>query len=206
MLTLSQLLDRHQTLLCVDAASERVFAGLLTNDEPARWSVRQEGAGTGLFRALEALEVRPGSAGAFLFCDGPGSILGIRTAAMALRTWQVETPRPAYAYASLALAGGSCPSVTLITDARRGLWHARIPGRGLVRVPAQELAGPLATPEGFKSWAELPEGVATVPYDLPALFAQFPTLPLFREAAEPDAFLHEEPSYATWTPQVHRSP
>jgi hypothetical protein len=29
---------------------------------------------------------------------------------------------------------------------------------------------------------------------------------LFRQTEEPDAFLHEEPSYAMWTPQVHQAP
>ena len=29
---------------------------------------------------------------------------------------------------------------------------------------------------------------------------------LFRATDAPDAFLHEEPSYATWTPQIHRAP
>ena len=31
-------------------------------------------------------------------------------------------------------------------------------------------------------------------------------LDLFRPTDAPDAFLHEEPSYATWTPQIHRAP
>ena len=29
---------------------------------------------------------------------------------------------------------------------------------------------------------------------------------LFTATNTPDAFLHEEPAYATWTPQVHRAP
>ena len=29
---------------------------------------------------------------------------------------------------------------------------------------------------------------------------------LFHETRAPDAFLHEEPSYVTWTPKIHRAP
>jgi len=47
-----------------------------------------------------------------------------------------------------------------------------------------------------------------VPYDLAALFA-LPAVAdadLFRPSPAPDAFLHEEPAYAKWVPQIHRAP
>jgi tRNA threonylcarbamoyladenosine biosynthesis protein TsaB len=69
----------------------------------ARWAGLEEEAGTGIFRVIEALGADVGQAAAFLFCDGPGSTLGVRTAAVALRTWQVVAPRPVYAYHSLAV-------------------------------------------------------------------------------------------------------
>jgi tRNA threonylcarbamoyladenosine biosynthesis protein TsaB len=78
----------------------------------------------------------------------------------------------------------------------------------LVRVPASELSGDLVMPEGFGHWDPLPPGTTLVPYDLAALFGQ-PAVAesdLFRETAEPDAFLHQEPAYAKWIPQIHRAP
>ena len=206
MLNLRQLFDRHASLLCLDACSERVHVGLLRKGAPARWASRAEGAGTGLFRALEDLGAQPMEVEAYVFCHGPGSILGVRTSAVAIRTWQVGQNRPAYAYTSLAVAGAAAEGFTVIADARRGLWHALAPGQGLTRVPVSELAGVLAMPEGFKSWAPPPPHLATLPYDPKSVFERLPETPFFSPVGEPDAFLHEEPSYATWTPQVHRSP
>jgi tRNA threonylcarbamoyladenosine biosynthesis protein TsaB len=63
-------------------------------------------------------------------------------------------------------------------------------------------------PEGFRHWGPLPAGTGRVPYSLATLFtdASVADADLFRETAAPDAFLHQEPSYAKWTPQIHRAP
>lgn len=208
MLSLAELTARHPSLLVLDAASERVQVGLRERDGPWRWSACVEGAGTGIFRCLETLGVDIGLIDAFAFCEGPGSILGIRTAAAALRTWQVLRPRPAYRYSSLELAqrGAPEPAVGIVADARRGLWHWYTPDRGLARVAAEALSGSLATPEGFKAWAALPAGTRTVPYDVQDLLTRLSEVGLFQDAPSPDAFLHEEPAYATWTPAIHKTP
>lgn len=209
MPSLADLRQRQAPLLLLDAASALVQVGWL-GPTPAddRWAGSTAEAGTGLFTALASLGVDPGDARAFLFCDGPGSILGIRTAAMAVRTWQVLAPRPVYAYGSLALvaqAGGDA-AVQVIADARRGSWHRFVLGGRLERVAAGELAGRLVTPEGFRHWTKPPPGVVTTPYRLPALLAAAATADLFTPTEAPDAFLHEEPGYKTWTPQIHRAP
>jgi tRNA threonylcarbamoyladenosine biosynthesis protein TsaB len=96
--------------------------------------------------------------------------------------------------------------VGLIADARRGRWHHHTLGGPWRWVAAAELTGELATPEGLRHWSPPPAGTRLLPYDLPRLFA-LPTVAaadLFRPVAAPDAFLHEEPDYAAWTPQIHR--
>jgi len=149
------------------------------------------------------------AAGAWVFCDGPGSILGIRTVAMALRTWRVLAPRPVFAYGSLAVVAhalGKC-DVTVIADARRDRWHAFDLNSGVLRrAPTAELAGALVMPENFRHWSPLPAGVTRVPYSLAELLPRVAGVDLFRATDAPDAFLHEEPSYAAWTPQIHRAP
>ena len=210
MPSLSQILLGHAPLLLVDAASERVQVGLLGPGAAARWASRAEEAGTGIFACVDELRVEIGQVSSFAFCEGPGSILGIRTAATALRMWCALGPRPVFAYQSLALAahGLGRTGSTLVADARRGLWHRYAPGSALARVPASELAGDLATPRGFRHWDPLPPGTDVVPYDLASLLA-LPSVSgadLFRETTEPDAFLHQEPEYAKWTPRIHRAP
>jgi len=210
MPSLSQILSAHPPLLVIDGSSERVQAGLLEAGGKARWATRKEEAGVGVFECLDELGVDISSVGALAYCEGPGSILGIRTTAMALRMWDVLRQRPMFAYMSLAVAAQAVgrAEVALIADARRGHWHRYALGGKLERVPASSLAGELMTPDGYRHWAPLPAGTATTAYDLATLFA-LPAVAgadLFLETREPDAFLHEEPSYAKWVPQIHRAP
>ncbi|KXU36575.1 hypothetical protein AXK11_04300 [Cephaloticoccus primus] len=159
-----------------------------------------------------------GDVGAFVFCEGPGSILGIRSAATAIRTWCALRPggAPVYRYQSLALLAHALadPELTLIVDARREHWHAQQLGEPLRQIPSGELAtraasgARCATPEGFRHWSSPPPDLATVAYDLEALFAKtaLQDADLFAPAPEPDAFFHHAPSYKTWAPQIHRAP
>ena len=226
MLPLRALLATHPTLLLIDSASSRVQIGLLRASAPAVWETSLEETGTALFACTEKILARAASNSAplplsaidaFLFCDGPGSVLGIRTAAAALRTWNVLHPRPNYAYGSLALVAHALSqdeqlhNASVIADARRETWHrVTLDAAGTVsplqRVPTAELSGPLILPENFRHWSTLPPAVRTVPYSLSDLLPRLVDTPLFTEALAPDAFLHEAPSYATWTPQIHRPP
>lgn len=208
MPSLRQLLASPAPLLLLDAASSRVHVGWLEGGKDARWESSPEEAGTGIFRCLESLGFDPGAAGSFAFCEGPGSILGIRTVAMALRTWGVLQPKPAFAYCSLALVAHALArkEVGVIADGRRDTWHHFQLGRGLRRVTAADFSGELVMPDNFRHWAPLPAGVVRVPYAPPELLPRVMDAEIFRRVDEPDAFLHEEPSYVAWTPQVHRAP
>lgn len=210
MPSLRQLLAAHAPLLVLDAASARMQVGWLAANGTTRWEISDDEAGIGIFRCVEKLGVNVRDAGAFVFCDGPGSILGIRTVAMALRTWRVIAPRPVFAYGSLAVVAHALGKndATIIADARRDSWHAlnlKL-GGALRRVLATELAGELVMPENFRHWSTLPAGVTHTPYALAELLPRVADVDLFRGTEAPDAFLHEEPSYATWAPQIHRAP
>ncbi len=218
MSSLTQLLASHGRLLVLDAASTRVQVGLIRNDGPARWRNVEDEAGTGLFQATRGLLDDAGvtldEIGAFVFCEGPGSMLGTRTVAMALRTWQVLKPRPVYAYQSLAVAAHGdwkqqARAFTVIADARRDTWHVQAvaaDGRltPLQRVPAGELpAGELLTPENFRAWAQPPRPAAVCSYDLAKIFPTLADGDYFRATEAPDAFQHEAPEYKKWSAQVH---
>ena len=207
MPTLRQL-SVHFPALVIDAASAVIQVGLLMPDGGARWETSPDEAGVGVFECLKRLEATPGHCAAFVFCDGPGSILGIRTVAMALRAWNVLNPRPMFAYSSLALVAHALgrDDLAVIADARRDSWHHYQIGRGLRRVEASTLTGELVTPEGFRHWSPLPAHVKRVPYSMAELLPRVADVDLFLPTDAPDAFLHEEPSYVTWTPQIHRAP
>lgn len=218
MARLAQLLASHGRILVLDAVSLRVQAGLLQNSQPALWEESADEAGRGLFRATEVLLARAGidlpAIDAFIFCEGPGSMLGTRTVAMALRTWLALRPRPVFRYQSLALAGlaewrRANRPFTLIADARRETWHVQPvstegePGP-LERRPTGELPpGELLTPAGFRVWSKPPAHVTTCSYTVADLFAASPVADLFEPAPAPDAFQHDAPDYKKWSARPH---
>jgi tRNA threonylcarbamoyladenosine biosynthesis protein TsaB len=212
--SLTQLLAAHPVVLLLDSASARVQAALWPGTGAAPlWRARDEEAGNGLFACAEELLAAGGrtiaDVNAFVFCEGPGSVLGVRSAAMALRVWRVLNPAARlFAYQSLSLVSHALgdPAASVIADARRGSWHVARPGAPLRRLATAELAGDLVMPEHFRHWTPLPAQVRRTPYDLAALFPRAADVDLFHATDAPDAFLHEEPAYATWTPQVHQRP
>ncbi len=211
MPSLRQILAAHAPLLLLDAASARVQVGFFESPGSlqGRWASSEEEAGVGLFRCIEELGADLGAVRSFAFAEGPGSVLGIRTAAAALRSWCAIAPRPVYSYHALAVLAEALPrpaGTAFIADARRGGWHLCRRAGPVQRVPSAELSPPLASPDGFRTWAEMPPGVERVPYVLSELLPQCLDAELFRESPAPDALLHEEPSYATWSPQIHRAP
>jgi len=207
MPSLRQLRAEFASMLLIDAASTCVQVGWL-NPTGDRWTSSQEEAGVAIFAGVEALEVDLAKVKAFVFCEGPGSMLGIRTAAVAVRTWNVLSVRPVFAYQSLAVVAHALgqPDTTIIADARRESWHTYRIGEKLQRSPAAALTGTLVSPAPFRNWSTLPPRVERTPYDLPDLLGKIPNEDLFHPSDAPDAFVHEEPSYVTWTPQIHRAP
>jgi tRNA threonylcarbamoyladenosine biosynthesis protein TsaB len=221
-LSLRQLLARHASILVVDTCAPRVEAALWLDGAhaPAARACVEGEASAALPEAVArvlsnaaARNRRIADLDAVAFCDGPGSVLGIRLAAATLRAWRaVRTDLALYSYHSLPLLAVAYPGLTIIADARRDTWHAVTAGspHALKRLPSAELAAlaPLATPESFRRWSALPPGVEPLPLPWSAtdLLAQAPDSPLFAEAPEPEAFLHDQPSYAAWTPRVHQAP
>lgn len=208
----------------LDAVSTRVQVGLLRHGAAPVWRETPGEAGEAIFalaaEVLDAAGWTPARVPAFGFGAGPGSLLGVRTVAMVLRTWQALAPRPVHAYRSLDLLahalvrGSEAGPFEVVADARRETWHAvAVDAAGgvgpLRRVSHAELAagtGRLFIPAEFRRWAAPPRPATEVAYDVTALLDRTADLPLFAPAAEPEAFAHEAPDYRRWTPQVHRAP
>jgi tRNA threonylcarbamoyladenosine biosynthesis protein TsaB len=213
MPSLRELLAAHAPLLLLDAAAARVQVGLFEANGKMRWAGADDEAGVALFRGVESLGVDLSAVSAFVFCEGPGSILGIRTAAMAVRAWNVLAPRPVFAFRSLEVVAhdltrrSPAEDFSVIADARRETWHCVDVRAGSVgplrRVPSAELGGTLFMPENFRTWSPPPVETQLTSYDLAALLPRVAGAELFRATDAPDAFLHEDPSYKTWTPRIH---
>ncbi len=221
MLSLRQILARHPSLLLIDSSSSLIQVGLFLADRAPTWESLETDAGSGIFAATETLLKRTNAAfisiDAFAFCAGPGSVLGIRTAAVAVRTWNVIRERPVFSFSGLELVAHAQKinrmgrNFSVIADARRATWHRVMVNtdgamQPLHRVSATELAGDLMMPTTFRHWTPLPPGIERVPYFVSQMLAELGETSLFSENSDPDAFLHEAPDYLTWTPRIHRAP
>ena len=222
MSALVQLLASHSSILVLDAASSTVQVGLLRVGAAPIWHRSKEEAGQAVFPLVDSCLTQSGremtEIKAFIYCEGPGSMLGIRTVAMAIRTWMAERPRPAYYYQSLTLLAyelrrtGQIPPFSVIADARRDTWHCVTVGDDvspLLRVPTAELAGgtePLWQPAAFRAFVPAPRPTQDCSYDASTLLAAHDGVDLFTATDAPDAFQHSVPEYKKWSPQVHRAP
>src|SRR5258708_15733236 len=83
VLSLSQLRERHETLILFDSASTRVQVGVLLSNKDEYWETADGEAGSALFPSTASLlqKAKPELADndPFTFSQGPGSMLGIRT-------------------------------------------------------------------------------------------------------------------------------
>lgn len=226
--SLRQLLVRHRLCLVIDTCTTRAEATLWrsaaceTGLPPALATAAIDGeASSALLAAVAQVLASAGGLrirdlDAVAFCDGPGSVLGIRLAAATLRAWRAVHPALAiYAFHSLpllAVASAKTGVATIIADARRDTWHAArsTAPHTLLRIPTTDLAtcGTLATPDNFRRWSALPADLVpkTLAYSASALLADAPDEAFFSAVSEPDAFLHEQPNYVTWTPRIHQAP
>lgn len=227
MASLNSLVAAHGSVLVVDSASTVVHVGLLADGRTPSWWRSSREAGVAVFEGADAVlagaAMRLDEIGALVFSHGPGSILGIRIAAMAFRTWKALAKRslPAFGYCSLELLtlnlrhAGTTGPFAVIADARRGTWHFAEAAKTANgdhrprRVSAAEIAayqGALFTPSQFGVWARLPERVRTADYCPPDFWGELGAADLLHPAPEPEAFQYEEAAYALWTPRIHRAP
>ena len=125
--------------LVVDGSGPGFFAGLL--ESPKGWSasVFVDGpALENLFPSAERLMaetgVAPPDVRSFLYCEGPGSVLGLRLCAMAVEVWGRLAGEGAacFAFNRLALVAAllreRCPDSAkglLIADWKKNAWHGR---------------------------------------------------------------------------------
>ncbi|HVU39275.1 MAG TPA: hypothetical protein VHC95_13150 [Opitutales bacterium] len=211
--------------LLLDASGVTARTGVWQN---SRWLGWQEGEApaleslfAGTRAALAAAQTPWQELGGYLYVDGPGSVLGLRLAAMAIRAWQTDDAarsqgeaRPVYSAgslplaAALALAAGEKPPFTLFTDAKQGFWQileitTADPEKYCATAPREILeadlpAGTLFHLPARKAWHRAPERARTLPASLrdhPEILA----LPhLFRKVKTPTPYAVRAPEYKKW--------
>lgn len=215
-------------LLIIDTASPTTVVGLGRAINDWHWLQSDRESGIALFQLVARLTREHATdledLRTLAYCEGPGSMLGIRTAAMAIRTWMASgslcnATLAAYSSLGLAVAGLRQQyreeTLAVAMDARRQSWYGLIDRPGSTQAAeirrisntAEDLLGePVFLPEGFPIWNRRPVKWQDCPYQTSLLESAEQRLRLFRSIDQPDAFQLDPPSYQKWTPAINRSP
>jgi tRNA threonylcarbamoyladenosine biosynthesis protein TsaB len=211
--------------LVIDGSGGNVFAGVLDSRDQWRGRVRHEGAPLeSLFPAIESSLATAGidlsQIGGYLYCEGPGSVLGLRLCAMAIETWSRLYPQSAQLqkYNSLQLCAlvllEDTPGLTdalIIADWKKGAWNAvRIRGgtAGPTEVVVDDALaawrGALHHLPQRKGWQSPPAGAQRIDYD-PARIAGLRHHPALLQATDGVQLYNSGiNTFQKWTPARHR--
>lgn len=215
--------DTEKPMLLLDASGPESYVGIIRN---AAWNIllhTEEPALESLFAnvktAFDQTKLTLHDIGGFIYCDGPGSMLGLRLSSLAIRSWLAipdfsNLSSIVYHRLHMAAAGLQLPKDSLlITEFKEKKWHVLRVSETLSHETEiqtfdydtiKDSGVPIYYLRQRKSWQSLDFEHTPVSYDLkmlPLILSEkkelfTPTdipVPLVREAAE----------YQTWIPARH---
>ncbi|NCG08554.1 MAG: hypothetical protein GWO81_03135 [Verrucomicrobia bacterium] len=216
-----------QFSLGIDASNPACFAGLLDRDN--NWLAHKSIEGpaletlfaeveTVLSRAKLPLQAIP----RYLYCEGPGSPLGLRLAAMAIQTWRTlqDGSPPCLAYDSLQLAAHclrldhpDLSEALLVADWKKDTWNAVTLEKGQVNackpIPQAYLEaweGPRYHLPQRKGWQAPPSNAVALRYTPEHLDKLIDSHGLLRAVDSPEPFASAPANFQNWVPERHRAP
>lgn len=213
--------------LLVDAAGPGLVTGLLRNGHWLDHSRTEGGFLESLQPAVQDLldqnGIRLADLNGVLHAEGPGSTLGLRLAAMFLRSL-METPAlcgwRCLQYNNLALAAAERTDPAAPQPVQLGApWRRDRIHRVTVRPgppvafdldaahPGNVMSSSLQMVELGRRPANLPEGAGVIPYPwekIPEVLKAFPDLLESRD--RPGLYQVEAPAFAKWSPERHVAP
>jgi len=212
--------------LVIDGSGSTVFAGLLDGDD--HWLAQINRDGTPLEELFPAIEQALTDAnltladiGSYLYCEGPGSVLGLRLCAMAIETWTRLYPASAqlYKYNSLRLTAlallQSSPALKdalIVADWKKGAWNALFIKDGVAGstevIDDAELAAwgsALYHLPQRKGWQSPPDNVQTLRYDPSQISAVRNQPALLQATGGVELYSSGINTFQKWTPERHRA-
>lgn len=213
--------------LVIDGSSTCFFAGALGDD--GSWLASRtanEPALESLFKTVDAVlaEACIGleQIQAYIYCEGPGSVLGLRLCSMAIETWRQLEPNPpkVYAYKSLKLTAATLlnaqqtsETALLVSDWKKDSWNSiKICGQAIDAevspISSEELTdwqGPLYHLPARKGWQKPPEGAIKLSYEPEHLAKLLNTPGLIRETERVELYQSGINTFQKWAPERHRS-
>ncbi len=176
---------------------------------------------SGIRTCLQRARMDLAEVGAFCYCQGPGSVLGLRLTAMTLIGWRSQPPAnqiPLFTYNSLFASmellrqRGITPPFRVAAPVRADRWYTlrTFDQNGLhqpvIRSSRQleAMSDPLWVLPQRKWGSRFLERANTIDYDLRQLDPATFETELMRPVEEPELLTPEEALYRKWTPQRHR--
>jgi len=209
--------------LVVDGSSASVFVGLL--DGSGEWLSqvyqRESAALEGLFPSVEAVlrtaQYRISEVHNFIYCEGPGSVLGLRLCAMALCTWGClsELTVRYLSYNSLqlcsaliAVESSGASDALLISDWKKDAWNSVLIRKGQSgaisvvddRYVNEWSGGPLFYLPQRKGWQKIPEGAVTLEYSPHRLTE---VMHLLKKTEKIELYAANMNVFQKWVPKRH---
>lgn len=212
--------------LLLDASSRPVQVGILHRNRWIAYHESDSEALDALFSGTEEALTRAGleltQIEGFIYCQGPGSVLGIRLACMAINCWRSLPPHrhtSLFTYCSLEMAAhlllakGLSPPFTVVSDYQRDSWN-------LLTVERNRSLGPLRQRKsgectGLKTpLFYIDHGKRTKSPSLPSArvfsyhFAEAPEIlgrdDILQEVYRATPLQLRQPQYANWEATRHR--
>jgi len=213
--------------LVIDGSSACFFAGALGSN--SKWLACQkatEPALESLFKSVEQVlaeaKLELDQIQSYIYCEGPGSVLGLRLCSMAIETWrQLQSNKPkVFAYNSLKLTAATLlhqqeisGEVLLVSDWKKDIWNGIKIHQGkhderVSPVSSEELMqwpGPIYHLPARKGWQKPPEGAIEVNYE-PEQLPHLQGHPgLIQETDGVDLYQSGINTFQKWTPERHRA-
>ena len=210
-------------LLVTDASSAGAHAGILGRDGWLAYRTELGETSRTLFDAVQHLLQETGlqmrDFHGFVFCQGPGSTLGIRINCMAIRTWislDAGEP-PVYAYKSLEAMAKiqsdlRADPFAIFSDLRKNYWNG-------IRVDSPGQFSPIQVVglDDLENWPENrfhiqqrlyspggPPGSQLLNYDIEPLKNPKYFSGLIQRVEKPTVFQTTATKFKKWVPQRHR--
>jgi tRNA threonylcarbamoyladenosine biosynthesis protein TsaB len=211
--------------LVIDGSGASVFVGLLGTEGKWLSQVNKKSAPLeGLFPSVEAVlhsaQFQISDVHNFIYCEGPGSVLGLRLCAMAIQTWGhlCELDVRYFAYNSLELMAALIVSdisgvnhALLISDWKKDAWNSILIREGqagaITTIDNQTVSnwkeGPLFYLPQRKGWQKVPENATTLEYD-PQRLPE--AMQLLKKTKKIELYTSNMNVFRKWVPQRHRAP
>lgn len=217
-------MKNNDRVLFLDASSVDVNVGILSNNNWLGYFKSSEPALQSLFHGiqicLQMANLHFNDLNAFAYCEGPGSLLGIRLTAMAIRAWKEQksfNEVGIYSYNSFQASLELIKKVhaplglyAVVSQSRKGYWNflSNEPQiQEVSEVEESELTSFPGTLWRFKQkkLMEDEKNLRTMPFDYnfensPEIFIQEKFL---RPVQEPDALFVNQPEYVKWDSKRH---